>query len=109
MENPEGRRKVVFWNLFTTGASHAVVTELVDRFNSASPDYYVEQVDIPYAHIHSKILPAVAGDVALPMSPSSIASWSPATPPVAPSCPSTNWPPATDAPSDVLPRKVYAL
>jgi len=63
-EDSEGRRKVVFWNLFTTGASHAVVTELVARFNSANPDYYVEQVDIPYAHIHSKILPAVAGGVA---------------------------------------------
>ena len=57
----DARQKIVFWNLFTTGDQHKVITELVDRFNRSSPDYYVEKIDIPYQHIHAKMLPAVAG------------------------------------------------
>ena len=60
----ETRQKISFWNLFTAGRSHAVVSELVARFNAQNADYYVEQVDVPYAHITNKILPAVAGNVA---------------------------------------------
>jgi ABC-type sugar transport system permease subunit/ABC-type glycerol-3-phosphate transport system substrate-binding protein len=59
-----GPQKVVFWNLFTSGSSHDVVVELVDRFNRSQSAYVVEQVDIPYNHITAKILPAVAGGVA---------------------------------------------
>ena len=57
------RRRIVFWNLFTTGDSHKVVVELVRRFNESNAGYLVEQVDIPYQHIHAKMLPAVAGGV----------------------------------------------
>lgn len=60
----ESRQKISFWNLFTSGPSHAVVSQLVSRFNAQNPDYYVEQIDVPYAHITNKILPAVAGNVA---------------------------------------------
>jgi len=55
------RRKLVFWNLFTTGDQHDVITALVQRFNNSNSEYYVEKVDIPYQHIHSKMLPAIAG------------------------------------------------
>ncbi|HJP32032.1 MAG TPA: extracellular solute-binding protein [Candidatus Latescibacteria bacterium] len=57
-------RKVVFWNLFTSGSSYDVVVELVDRFNRSQSEFVVEQVDVPYSHIIAKILPAVAGGVA---------------------------------------------
>ena len=57
----QAREKVIFWNLFTAGDQLKVVTELVDRFNRSNPDYEVEKVDIPYQHIHPKMLPAVAG------------------------------------------------
>ncbi|MBM4082935.1 MAG: extracellular solute-binding protein, partial [Planctomycetes bacterium] len=60
---PKARQKIVFWNLFTTGASHEVITELVQRFNAASRDYYVEKTDIPYTQLHTKMLPAIAGNV----------------------------------------------
>ena len=60
---PEGRRKIVFWNLFTTGKSHEVLTELVRRFNESNGTYHVEQVDIPYGQLHTKMLPAIAGRV----------------------------------------------
>ena len=63
-EDQDSRKKVVFWNLFTGGSSHEVVTELVARFNRRQTEYVVEQVDIPGNHITSKILPAVAGGVA---------------------------------------------
>ena len=59
----ESRRKVVFWNLFTAGEQQRVITELVGRFNRASGEHIVEQVDVPYSHIHTKMLPAVAGNV----------------------------------------------
>jgi multiple sugar transport system permease protein len=55
------RRRVVLWNLFTAGDQHKVITELVARFNRTSAEYRVEKVDIPYQHIHAKMLPAVAG------------------------------------------------
>jgi multiple sugar transport system permease protein len=55
------RRKVVFWNLFTAGDQHRAITELVKRFNDSQSSYAVEKVDIPYQHIHSKMLPAIAG------------------------------------------------
>ena len=57
------RRQVVFWNLFTAGDQHQVITDLVDRFNRSSADHHVEQVDVPYTDIHTKMLPAVAGNV----------------------------------------------
>jgi len=57
----QAREKVIFWNLFTAGDQLKVITELVDRFNRSNPDYEVEKVDIPYQHIHPKMLPAVAG------------------------------------------------
>ncbi|HUU90632.1 MAG TPA: extracellular solute-binding protein [Phycisphaerae bacterium] len=60
---PGGRTKITFWNLFTAGDSLRVVTDLVNRFNERQTAYFVEQVDIPYSHIHTKILPAVAGNV----------------------------------------------
>tara|TARA_B100001964_G_scaffold225952_1_gene274323 strand:- start:9 stop:596 length:588 start_codon:yes stop_codon:yes gene_type:complete len=59
------RKKIVFWNLFTGGSSHEVVTELVARFNHRQQEYVVEQVDVPGGHITAKILPAVAGGVPL--------------------------------------------
>jgi len=62
-EAEDAKREVVFWNLFTTGESHRVVTDLVQRFNEENQTHCVKQVDIPYGHIHSKILPAVAGNV----------------------------------------------
>ena len=62
-EEEASRKKVVFWNLFTGGSSHEVVTELVARFNRRHTEYVVEQVDIPGNHITSKILPAVAGEL----------------------------------------------
>ncbi|MCY3022772.1 MAG: ABC transporter substrate-binding protein, partial [Planctomycetota bacterium] len=57
----DDRRKVVFWNLFTAGDQHQVITDLVRRFNESNVEYCVEKVDIPYQHIHSKMLPAIAG------------------------------------------------
>ncbi|HUS92767.1 MAG TPA: extracellular solute-binding protein [Phycisphaerae bacterium] len=60
---PEGRKKLVFWNLFTAGTRHAAVTELIRRFNERNGEYFVEQVDIPYGQIHAKMLPAIAGRV----------------------------------------------
>ena len=59
------RKKIVFWNLFTGGSSHEVVTELVARFNHRQQEYVVEQVDVPGGHITAKILPTVAGGVPL--------------------------------------------
>ncbi|HEY3319820.1 MAG TPA: extracellular solute-binding protein [Planctomycetota bacterium] len=55
------RRKVVFWNLFTAGDQREVIGKLVDRFNQSNREHFVELVDIPYTHIHSKMLPAIAG------------------------------------------------
>jgi multiple sugar transport system permease protein len=55
------KTKVVFWNLFTTGDQLDVITELVNRFNQSNAAYRVEKVDIPYQHIHAKMLPAIAG------------------------------------------------
>ena len=60
-EAPPGKKKVVFWNLFTTSYSHSAITEIVKRFNDSSKVYWVEKIDIPYQHIHSKMLPAIAG------------------------------------------------
>lgn len=57
------RKKIVFWNLFTGGSSHEVVTERVAHFNHRQQEYVVEQVDVPGGHITAKILPAVAGGV----------------------------------------------
>jgi len=62
-EGREGRGKVVFWNLFTDGDQLKVITELVARFNAQNQQHFVEKVDIPYQHIHTKMLPAVAGNV----------------------------------------------
>ncbi len=60
---PDGRTKLVFWNLFTAGTRHESVTELVRRFNATNAEYTVEQVDIPYQQIHDKMLRATAGRV----------------------------------------------
>jgi len=61
--DPPAREKIVFWNLFTAGDQHRVITELVRRFNETSDRYVVEKADIPYTHIHAKMLPATAGGV----------------------------------------------
>ena len=58
------RKKLVFWNLFTAGIQHRTLTELVRRFNEGNRAYVVEQVDIPYSQIHTKMLPATAGRAA---------------------------------------------
>lgn len=60
---PDEPTEIVFWNLFTTGDQHRVITDLVDRFNARQSAYRVKKVDIPYQHIHAKMLPAVAGNV----------------------------------------------
>jgi len=57
------RRKLVFWNLFTTGTSHETLSELVRRFNASRSDVEIDQVDIPYSQVHTKMLPAIAGHV----------------------------------------------
>ena len=57
------RQRVVFWNLFTTGASHQVITQLVQQFNETQNDYVVVKSDIPYRQLHTKMLPAIAGRV----------------------------------------------
>ncbi len=62
-DDANGRRKLVYWNLFTTGTQHEAATELVRRFNESNREYYVEQVDIPYTQIHDKMLRATAGGV----------------------------------------------
>ncbi|MGB2819632.1 MAG: extracellular solute-binding protein [Phycisphaerae bacterium] len=62
-DEANGRRKLVYWNLFTAGTRHEVATELVRRFNERNAEYYVEQVDIPYQQIHDKMLRATAGRV----------------------------------------------
>lgn len=59
----EPRHKLVFWNLFTTDASHEVISDLVRRFNETNREFVVEQVDIPYSQLHTKMLPVIAGDV----------------------------------------------
>jgi multiple sugar transport system permease protein len=59
----DGRTRLVFWNLFTTGRSHEAISELVRRFNQRSATYYVQQVDIPYQQIHDMMLRATAGGV----------------------------------------------
>ncbi|HUU09199.1 MAG TPA: hypothetical protein VM431_01515, partial [Phycisphaerae bacterium] len=61
--SPDERTEIVFWNLFTTGDQQRVIADLVDRFNAGQSAYRVKKVDIPYQHIHSKMLPAVAGNV----------------------------------------------
>ncbi|MFP4058461.1 MAG: extracellular solute-binding protein [Candidatus Brocadiia bacterium] len=57
------RRTLVFWNLFTQGTRHEVMTELVRRFNRRQSEYRVDQVDIPYAQVHAMMLRAIAGRV----------------------------------------------
>ena len=57
------RQRVLFWNLFTTGASHEVITRLVKQFNETQDDYVVVKSDIPYGQLHTKMLPTIAGRV----------------------------------------------
>ncbi|MED5415465.1 MAG: hypothetical protein VYC64_10960 [Candidatus Latescibacterota bacterium] len=55
------RKKIVFWNLFTGGSSHEVVTELVALFNHRQQEYVVEQVDVPGGHITARSYPPSPG------------------------------------------------